>query len=79
MNDLRRNFPLPEIQQGAMLGNGLVGATLWGRGIILNLTIGCASLWDHRGGMEWKPDREVQNFCNYEIYRPFLRGFDTFK
>lgn len=34
---------------------------------------------NYRTVMTWKPDREVQNFYNYEIYRPFLRGFDTFK
>ena len=63
MNELRRNFPLPEIQQGAMLGNGLVGATIWGSGNILNLTIGCASLWDHRGGMEWNPSQNYYDIC----------------
>ena len=54
-----REFPLPEQQQGAMLGNGLLGAHLWGSGRTLNMSIGCASLWDHRGGLPWTPD---QNF-----------------
>ena len=54
-----REFPLPEQQQGAMLGNGLLGAQLWGEGNLLNMSIGCASLWDHRGGLHWTPE---QNF-----------------
>ena len=54
-----REFPLPEQQQGAMLGNGQLGAQLWGEGNLLNMSIGCASLWDHRGGLHWTPE---QNF-----------------
>ena len=54
-----REFPLPEQQQGAMLGNGLLGAHLWGSKNVLNMSIGCASLWDHRGGLPWSPE---QNF-----------------
>ena len=54
-----REFPLPEQQQGAMLGNGLLGAHLWGEKNLLNMSIGCASLWDHRGGLPWTPE---QNF-----------------
>lgn len=71
MNELTRDFPLTEIQQGAMLGNGLAGATLWGIGNILNLTIGCASLWDHRGGMEWKPSQ------NYSDISRMLKNGET--
>lgn len=42
-----------------MLGNGLLGAQLWGEKSTLNMSVGCASLWDHRGGMPWTPE---QNF-----------------
>ena len=56
---LSNEFPLTEQQQGAMLGNGLLGAQLWGEKNILNMSIGCASLWDHRGGLPWTPE---QNF-----------------
>ncbi len=38
-----------------MLGNGVTGETIWGSGNILNITVGCANLWDHRGGMPWTP------------------------
>jgi hypothetical protein len=46
-----REFPLPEQQQGAMFGNGLLGAHLCGEKNLLNMSIACASLWDHRGGL----------------------------
>ena len=53
------NFPLYDQQCGALMGNGETGAMLWGSGNILNITVGCGSLWDHRGGMEWT---DKQNF-----------------
>lgn len=36
-----------------MLGNGYLGLYLWGAGNVLRLTVGCAALWDHRGGLLW--------------------------
>ena len=59
MLTVKRNFPLPRIQTGALLGNGKTGEMIWGAGNILNISLGCADLWDHRGGMEWT---EKQNF-----------------
>ncbi|MBO5724301.1 MAG: glycoside hydrolase N-terminal domain-containing protein [Lentisphaeria bacterium] len=53
------DFPLQTIHQGIPMGNGLLGATLWGEDRTLLMTLGCASLWDHRGGMSWTPE---QNF-----------------
>ena len=53
------DFPLPAQQSGALMGNGVTGEMLWGGGNQLNISIGCASLWDHRGGMEWS---RKQNF-----------------
>ena len=53
------NFPLPTCQCGAMLGNGITGINIWGGGNTLNITVGSGNLWDHRGGMPWRPD---QNF-----------------
>ncbi|MBO7740923.1 MAG: hypothetical protein J6S21_00050, partial [Victivallales bacterium] len=41
------------IQCGAALGNGRTGLLLWGGGRTLNVTLGCADLWDHRGHREW--------------------------
>ncbi len=56
---ISRTFPLPGIQSGALLGNGNLGVLLWGGKNILNMTFGCACLWDHRGGVVWS---EKQNF-----------------
>lgn len=53
------NFPLAAQQSGALMGNGVTGEMLWGSGNKLNISLGCADLWDHRGGMEWT---EKQNF-----------------
>ena len=53
------SFPLKTTHQGIPLGNGLLGAILRGEGRTLLMTLGCASLWDHRGGMEWTA---LQNF-----------------
>ena len=55
-----REFPLDSIQKGAVTGNGKTGVLLWGSGNVLNITLGCADLWDHRGGFEWS---EKQNFA----------------
>ena len=59
MLTVKRNFPLRSIASGAMLGNGKTGLLLWGGKNQLNITLGCAELWDHRGGLEWTPK---QNF-----------------
>jgi len=52
-------FPLPRTHTGMLLGNGTMGAMVWGEGQILRVTLGQADLWDHRGGMPWT---EKQNF-----------------
>ena len=61
MLTVKREFPLDTIQSGAMLGNGKTGVTIWGGGNRLNITLGCADLWDHRGGMEWTPEQSFKN------------------
>ena len=61
MQKIIRNFPLKTIQSGAVLGNGWTGILLWGENNQLNITIGCANLWDHRGGMEWTPAQNYRN------------------
>ena len=53
------DYPLSDQQCGAPLGNGETGEIIWGEKNILNITVGCGSLWDHRGGMPWT---EKQNF-----------------
>ena len=43
------DFPLPRTHCGFTLGNGLLGALVWGAET-LNVTINRADFWDHRGG-----------------------------
>ena len=44
-------FPLPRTHTGVLLGNGTLGAIVWGAGPELRITLGRADHWDHRGGM----------------------------
>ncbi|MDD5708576.1 MAG: hypothetical protein PHR35_21870 [Kiritimatiellae bacterium] len=43
------HFPLPRTHTGILLGNGRQGLMVWGE-TTLNITIGRAGFWDHRGG-----------------------------
>jgi hypothetical protein len=47
------NFPLKRTHTGILLGNGTQGLMIWGSGNQLNITIGRAGFWDHRGGNEF--------------------------
>ncbi|MBO5793191.1 MAG: hypothetical protein J6S54_12070, partial [Lentisphaeria bacterium] len=58
---VKRNFPLPRIQTGAVLGNSYLGVMVWGGGSTLNISLGCAALWDHRGGMEWTEKQNLKD------------------
>ena len=49
-------FPLPRTHTGVPLGNGRLGALVWGGGRTLKITFGRADLWDHRGGKSWTPE-----------------------
>jgi alpha-L-fucosidase 2 len=46
---LRWDFPLPRTHTGVLLGNGIQGLMVWGEST-LNITVGRAGFWDHRGG-----------------------------
>ena len=61
----KRYFPLNHQQKGALLGNGYTGEMIWGEGNILHLSLGCAGLWDHRGGMEWQEHQTFQAIRTY--------------
>ncbi len=51
------NFPLPRTHTGMLLGNGTIGAMVWGEKNVLRITLGRADFWDHRGGLtDWKPE-----------------------
>ena len=52
-------YPLTRDQMGTPLGNGYLGALVWGEGRLLHISFGCSALWDHRGGMHWS---ERQNY-----------------
>lgn len=47
------NFPLNRTHTGILLGNGTQGLMIWGKDNTLNITIGRAGFWDHRGGNEF--------------------------
>lgn len=53
MLDRQWTFPLPRTHTGVPLGNGRLGALVWGEGDTLRMTLGRADLWDHRGGSLW--------------------------
>ena len=73
MLTVKRFFPLDRVHKGAELGNGHTGEIIWGYGNTLNITIGCANLWDHRGGMEWKSHQ------NFNAIRSLLEAGDINK
>ncbi len=64
-----RDFPLAKVHHGVMLGNAELGLYVWGQNNVLNLTIGCGSLWDHRGGMSWTPRQNYRDISQALINR----------
>lgn len=54
-------FPLPRTHTGMLLGNGTLGAMIWGEGSVLCVTLGRADLWDHRGGIRWNEEMSFAN------------------
>ena len=70
MTNLNWIFPLPRTHTGALLGNGLLGAMVWGGGDTLKITLGRGDLWDHRGGMRWTPRQ------NFKAIRSCLEAND---
>ncbi|HLP38195.1 glycosyl hydrolase family 95 catalytic domain-containing protein [Lacibacter sp.] len=46
------NFPVNRTHAGILLGNGVQGLMVWGDST-LNITIGRAGFWDHRGGNDF--------------------------
>ena len=63
MKPISKNFPLPRIQCGAVLGNGKIGCLIWGQDNVFHITIGCADLWDHRGGMPICARQNWKDIC----------------
>ena len=50
-----------DCHEGLPFADGVTGVLVWGGGDTVNLTVGRADLWDHRGGYEWLP---CQNYSN---------------
>jgi hypothetical protein len=50
---LEWEFPLPRTHTGILLGNAVMGASIWGGGATLCLTLSRADFRDHRGGGQW--------------------------
>jgi len=55
------NFPLNRTHTGMLLGNGTQGLMIWGKDNQLNITIGRAGFWDHRGGNEFSARTTYQD------------------
>ena len=70
------HFPLPRTHTGMLLGNGVMGAMVWGEGNILRITVGRADLWDHRGGLPWTDKMSYANIraCLEQGDEPGLRA-----
>lgn len=66
--DLRRAAPIARWDEALPLGNGLLGALIWGDGEPLLLSLDRADVWDLRPVPEWdSPD------CNYATMRRWVR------
>lgn len=55
------HFPITRPHTGILLGNGTQGLMVWGGGRQLNITIGRAGFWDHRGGNEFSTKTTYQD------------------
>ncbi|MDP7255028.1 MAG: glycoside hydrolase N-terminal domain-containing protein, partial [Planctomycetota bacterium] len=53
-------------EQGFLLGNGNLGAVIWGDGAPANFTLNRMDAWDKRGNLDFGPDR------NYRSLRKLL-------
>ena len=47
--------------EGIAFADGVTGVLVWGGGETINLTVGRADLWDHRGGYDWLPSQSYTN------------------
>ena len=56
------DFPRTQsCHEGIPFSDGVTGVLVWGGGDTINLTVGRADLWDHRGGYAWTAE---QNYTN---------------
>ncbi|MFA7157955.1 MAG: hypothetical protein WC299_01535 [Kiritimatiellia bacterium] len=62
------HFPLPRTHAGIAMGNGLLGALVWGTESI-NITLNRSDFWDHRN--DFRPTEGVSTYANMVAkYRP---------
>lgn len=55
-------FPrLGSCHEGLAFSDGVTGVLIWGGGDTMNLTVGRADLWDHRGGYPWTVEQSYTN------------------
>ncbi|MBP5284975.1 MAG: hypothetical protein ILO34_02555, partial [Kiritimatiellae bacterium] len=47
--------------EGMAFADGVSGVLVWGGGDTINLTVGRADLWDHRGGYPWTEEQSYTN------------------
>ena len=47
--------------EGMAFSDGVTGVLVWGGGDTVNLTVGRADLWDHRGGYPWTAEQSYTN------------------
>ncbi|WP_139361679.1 glycoside hydrolase family 95-like protein [Spirosoma sp. 209] len=55
------HFPITRPHTGILLGNGTQGLMVWGTTRQLNITVGRAGFWDHRGGNEFTAKTTYQD------------------
>ncbi len=58
-------FPrMGSCHEGIAFADGVTGVLVWGGGDTVNLTVGRADLWDHRGGYDWLPSQSYTNIVS---------------
>ena len=59
------DFPrLGSCHEGIAFADGETGVLVWGGGDTVNLTVGRADLWDHRGGYKWLDSQSYSNILS---------------
>lgn len=59
---MRWEFPRTgSCHEGLPFADGITGVFVWGGGDTINLTVGRADLWDHRGGYPWTAEQSYTN------------------
>ena len=59
------DFPRTEsCHEGLAFSDGVTGVLVWGGGDTVNLTVGRADLWDHRGGYPWTAAQSYTNIVS---------------